>query len=303
MSQDDLDAGRTALAMAERLGATPLLVDALGALQALHSYLGDFREALDMAARRSELLDQIRDPDRAADMLMMNADLYLTTGRLAEARVMVQHMEEVVAGLTPHHRIHGLGMHLLFEEATADWGAARQLTKRTEDLVETNLATPCPFNVMALTILATGWTHAHGTSESARLLARADEIGMRSYAEVLAPHWLNLAIAQDDRVETRRLIDSIEPAWFGSPFGQLWAVLFDGLVLLDDRERIEADAPQWLDKDVYTTPFAMRALAVTRGDEALLEDAAARFDAMGLVRPAGETRAMRVRLPGSDRPT
>jgi hypothetical protein len=302
MSEDDVDAGRTALAMAEQLSATPLLVDALGALQVVLPVYGEFREALDMAARRSELLQQIRDPDRAADMLMMNADLYITTGRIAEARVMTERMEETVAGLTPHHRIHGLGMRLLLEAATADWDAVRQLTKRTEEAIEANLATPCPFHVGMLIGLATAWTYAENDEESARLVARAEELGMATYHTILMPRRLRLAIARQDRAEVRRLIDSIQPDWLVAPFGQLRSALFDGLVLLDDRERIEAEAPRWLNEDVYTTPFAMRALAMARRDEALLEDAAARFDAMGLERHAQQTRAMTSRLSEASPP-
>jgi hypothetical protein len=41
---------------------------------------------------------------------------------------------------------------------------------------------------------------------------------------------------------------------------------------------------------LFVTPFATRALAVARGDEALLEKATSQFEAMGLDRHAQETR-------------
>jgi len=71
----------------------------------------------------------------------------------------------------------------------------------------------------------------------------------------------------------------------------MWAALFDGLAQLDDRERIEAEAPQWLDRDLYVTPFATRALAIARRDDSLMAEAAAQFEAMGLERHAAQTRA------------
>jgi hypothetical protein len=189
---------------------------------------------------------------------------------------------------------------MILEQAVADWQAVRELTPRTEDAVEANLATPCVFNVGMLILLATGWTYAGDEAESERLLARAEEVGMTSYPMMQAPRWLGLAIARQDLAEIRHLVDSARPAWLTPGNWQLWAQLFDALVALDDRERIEAEAPQWLNKDLYVTPFATRALAVARRDEALLEDAAARFAAMGLERHARETRAALRRLPERD---
>jgi hypothetical protein len=42
----------------------------------------------------------------------------------------------------------------------------------------------------------------------------------------------------------------------------------------------------------YLEPFALRALGFARGDAALLTDAAARFEAMGLEWHVGETRKL-----------
>jgi hypothetical protein len=199
-------------------------------------------------------------------------------------------MEETVAGLTVHHRIHGLGIRLTLESAIADWEAVRKLTRQTEEAIQANLATPCPFNRGLLIILAAGWAHAGDAVGSERLVALADEVGMASYVMFHTPRLLALALARHDRAEIRRLIDGIRPGWLTPSSRDLWAGLFDGLVELDDRERIEAEAPQWLDRELFVTPFATRALAVARGDEALLEKATSQFEAMGLDRHAQETR-------------
>jgi class 3 adenylate cyclase/tetratricopeptide (TPR) repeat protein len=296
LTYDDLDAGRAALAMAEQLDDPVLRFEALGALESAFYSLGESAEARDLAAKRIDLLPHMTDPDRVADALFVNAHLYVSIGRFADARVMVDRLEDTVAGLTPHHRMHGLEMQHILASAMADWDPVRGLTQRTEAVIEANMATPCPFGVSALILLATGWTYAGNEAEAERLLARADELGMASYRRLHAPNWLGLAIARQDRAEIRRLIDGLDPEWLMPGNWQLWAELFDGLVAIDDRGRIEADAPQWLDRDLYLTPVATRALGYARRDEALLEDAAARFKAMGLERHSESTLTLMARL-------
>jgi tetratricopeptide (TPR) repeat protein len=288
---EDLEAARSALALAERFDDPELRVDALGALEGSLEDRGEFDEAREVTAARLDLIPQIADPDRVADTYFMSSDLAMGTGRFAEARELVARMEETVAALTPHHRVHGLGCRLNLESAVGDWEAVRGYTQPLEEAVEANRATPCPFNVRLQILLATGWTYAGDTAEADRLVARAEELGMVGYARFHSSRQLGLAVARRDTTEIRRLIDSIEPAWLTPNYWLLWTAFFDGLVELDDRERIEAEAPPWLDRDMYVTAFAVRALAVARGDPALLEQAAARFDAMGLNRHAEQTRA------------
>jgi hypothetical protein len=291
LSENDVDAARAALDLAERLDDPVLRYDAFGALKSVLEDGGEFAGALDAAERRSELLPQVADPDRVAEGHLVNCQLYVALGRLGDARAEVARLEETVAGLSPHHRVHGLEVRMLLESAEADWDAIRELTHRAEQLIEANLATPCPFNRGLLILLATGWTYAGDAAEAERLLARAEQVGMATYLRVHSPRWLALAIARSDRAEIRRLIDAIQPGWLIPSLWELWARLFDGLAELDDRDRIETEAPQWLDRDLYVTPFATRALALARRDAALLDKAAAQFEAMGLDRHAEQTRA------------
>ena len=71
------------------------------------------------------------------------------------------------------------------------------------------------------------------------------------------------------------------------------AALLDALVALGDRGWIESEAPKWLRPGTYVEPFALRALGFAREDEAMLTDAAARFEAMELDWYAGETQKLR----------
>jgi hypothetical protein len=291
----DLEAARAALAVAERLGDVELRFEGLAALQNALQENGQFLEACGVAAERSERVPDIADPDQVADAFFMNADLYVNVGRLADARAMTERMEEQVAGLTPHHRVHALGMRLRLERAMGDWEAVCELTRRTEDAIEANLATPCPFNVGLPILLATAWIYSNQRAESDRLIARAEAIGMVGYAMMHAPQWLGLAMARRDHAEIRRLIESVDPAWLTPGAWELWAAVLDGLVEIDDRDRIEADAPPWVRPDAYVAPFAVRALGMARRDNALVADAVTRFEAMGLDWHAQQTRARLVR--------
>jgi hypothetical protein len=291
LSENDVDAARAALDLAEHLEDQVLRFDALGALESVLADLGEWGGALEAAEGRTELVPHVADPDRVADGHFVNFHLYVSVGRLAHARAAVALLEETVAGLTPHHRVHGIGARLWLGSAEADWDALRERTQWTEELIEANLATPCPFNRGMLILLATAWTHADAAAEAERLLERAEQVGMATYLMIHTPRWLALAIARHDREAIRGHIDSIKPAWLVPSQWDMWALLFDALVELDDRERIEAEAPQWLDRDLYVTPFATRALAMARRDAALLDKAAAQFEAMGLDRHAEQTRA------------
>ncbi|HYV02892.1 MAG TPA: hypothetical protein VEM93_11275, partial [Actinomycetota bacterium] len=66
----------------------------------------------------------------------------------------------------------------------------------------------------------------------------------------------------------------------------------DGLVALRDRERIERDAPQFLESGSALEPFALRALGVVRGDPGLLEKAATLFSRLGFELQAANTRTL-----------
>ena len=53
-----------------------------------------------------------------------------------------------------------------------------------------------------------------------------------------------------------------------------------------------AAAPKYLRAGTYLHPFALRALAIVREDEQLVDEAATAFEALGLAWHAGETRKL-----------
>jgi len=190
-------------------------------------------------------------------------------------------------------------MRMSLESAVGNWGAIQSLTKQTEDAVEANLLTPCPFNVGVLLIAALGMVHGGDDGSAKRLVAKAEAIGMVGYHDLHAARWLNLAVARADHGEARRIMGSIASKWLTPAAWELWAAVFDALAMLKERDRIESDAPVWVRPDAYVAPFAVRALGIARRDAALLIDALARFEAMGLDWHAHQTHLALNGLDGS----
>ncbi len=72
--------------------------------------------------------------------------------------------------------------------------------------------------------------------------------------------------------------------------GGVGPTFLDALAVLGDRERIEAEAPKWLQSGAFAEPFALRALGIARSDRALLQQALERFEILGLSWHAEQTR-------------
>ena len=156
--------------------------------------------------------------------------------------------------------------------------------------MEANEATPCVGTTDVFLTLAAASAHGGDDAGARRLEARADALGNEAWGWLLEPARVRLALARHDLAELRRLVDSPtlgtqRPSVFDGA-----AALLDALVALGDRERIESYAPQWVREGTYMAPFALRALGVARADSQLLNEAAARFETMGLEWAAGETR-------------
>jgi hypothetical protein len=156
--------------------------------------------------------------------------------------------------------------------------------------VDANLAaaTPCVLNVSVLLNCAVGSAHAGDEDEARRLEAKANGLGMeggRWYQGWFEPPKIRLALG---RRETGQLAElaSADFDWDWEPV----STFLDALAALGDRQRIEAEAPNWLQQGTFAEPFALRALGVARGDRALLSQALERFEAMDLTWHAEQTR-------------
>jgi class 3 adenylate cyclase len=270
-----------------------LLIHALWARSAARLRLGDFSGAADFMDAQRGVLPEIVDPDFRCATYNLSIDTYVSAGRLSAARAAMEAQELEAEGLTPHHRLHAAGARLFLETLTGRWEVAHALIAQTEAAVEANLATPCPMNIGSLFWCALSASVIGDRSESKRLEDAAYATGMEGYSAATDGPRIWLALSRGDLEDVRELVEGLNPEVLKPWSGEIRCALFDGLVALGDGERIEADAPEWIERGGYPRPFALRALGLVREDEALVEQAAQAFDAIGLSWHAQRTREHR----------
>jgi hypothetical protein len=245
-------------------------------------------------AAEYELLPQIGDPDLRCHVYFGSIDMYASAGRLDDARDSVERLEQEGQGLTIHHRVHGLGNRVSLGCLTGRWDDIRSRTADVQAAVEANRATPCPLNIASLLGCALAAAVLGDEVESKRLEDAAYATGMKGYRFATDTARIWLALARGDLDQVRAIIGGLDAELLEPWAYDIRSALFDALVPLGDRERIEADAPEWIERGGYPRPFALRALGLVREDEALIEQAAQGFDALGLAWHAQRTRERRV---------
>jgi class 3 adenylate cyclase len=273
---DDIPAARSALAIAVRLDDLELRWFSLLALCESAEGARDFGLA---CAVMDDLLalPGLPDPDRAR-ALYSGVFVYLKAGKLGAAARASAQLVEAAAGLVPHHRLHGAFTQILLATLTGRWDEVQARAGEAERAVDANeaAATPCSDEVGLLLNCAVAATLAGDHDEARRLEAKAYGLGMEGYRAWFDPPKIRLALARHEYGEL---------AQFASPESTLAeppSAFLDALVALGDHERIEAEAPKWLQAGTFGEPFALRALGIARGDQALLQQAVERFETMGL---------------------
>lgn len=283
-------AAERATAIAERLGDPHLRADAYGAQTDVSLAVGDLEAARGWVDRQLALVPHLGDPDRRGESYFLAAIVYAHLGLIDEVRPHAREHERIVAGLTPHHRVHAVGTHLVVETIAGRWTAVLALAERAEDAAAANRETPCQFDRRSLLMCALAAAQLGEQAEARRLEELAAKAG-----SVLGARWsdsalLRLLLLGDEREELARTL-ALEP--IPGPFDPDFpAARIDALLALGLRAELEDVAPRVAARGGYAAPFADRALAVVRGQRERLEEAATRFEAMGLGWRAEETRAL-----------
>ena len=288
----DEAAARELHGIALRSGDAALRSSALAALADVAWSAGDLEQAQRWVDERLALLPELTDPDDRHFAYMTAVELALARGRLAAAGRLCALFVEMVEGLTPHHRLHGVNMQIRVDTLAGRWERVQETARQSELAVAANAATPCTANCSVLLNLAVARAQAGDDAEGRRLEASARTFWVESSRWRYEPAEVRLALARTDLAELRRLVASPTLALqraFGSDGA---AEMFDALVVLGEHDRIESEAPNWVKGDTYTEPFALRALGVARSDGRLLERATAVFDAMGMEWHAAATRML-----------
>jgi class 3 adenylate cyclase len=289
-SEGGIDAARQAKDLAERLGREDLLQAARMQLLEASLASGENEQALHEARLLIRLFDATPNPDDREGIYWGATLAHLACGRLEEARAHAQHLAEVVSELTPHHRVHGVGMGLMVEELCGRWQAIRAAIANTERAVAENLATPCNLNARSLLVCSLAAAHGGDETEARRLEEAADKLEMKGYGLTIEAPRLRLALVRGDLAAAEALLGSGEAMYFARTAAQ--AARLDALVALGDRRRIEEEACPLVRANSYLEPFALRALGFARNDSDLVGHAIGRFEAMGLDWHVAETRAL-----------
>jgi class 3 adenylate cyclase len=274
-----------ASAMAERLDDAELRSAAWDSRGIVAFVAGEFDHGRAWAERRFELLDRISDPDIRADIHSAPISGCIWSGRFQEARRLARAHDEIASTLTPHHRLHGVAIELEVEELLGRWDLVRGLQERAETAVAANLETPCVRNPRVLLVEALAHELSGDRAASRRLEDRALELWMDGYGFTLDTPRLRLALARGDLVAAEELLGHPETThgwhrgWF--VFANVAARL-DALAALHRVEEVEAEAPGHARRRNYLRPFALRALGRVRRDDALVEEARAEFESLGL---------------------
>jgi len=281
---------REAEAIAVRLDDPELHSYALYARADVALAAAAYDDACHIVERRMEILTRIDDPDHRADAYWAALPAYLGSGRFEDARRLARLHDEVTARLTPHHQLHGVAVHLEVEQLAGNWEQIRALTPRAEHAVERSM-TRCLHSRLGLLTCALASAYLGDEDDARRLEARSAQYGTDRYGREESPIWLALHRGDLDSVE--HLLAELErpgKSLLRSRKLTPLAARLDALAALGRREALERDAPLLLRPGTYLEPYALRALALVREDDALLEQAADSFEAMSLTWHAARTR-------------
>jgi tetratricopeptide (TPR) repeat protein len=284
------EAAREAFDIAER-SADPDLRSYAWAARAVVAFAeGDFESALSWSQRRLDVLHDISDPDHVADIYEIAIPCYCACADFPTARRLAGEHDALVEPLSHHHRVHGIAVLLEVEELRGGWERILELAPRTDDAVEANLATPCVRNARSLLLTALAAAYSGDNETSRHYERRANDVATEGYDFVLAAPrtWLALLRGEIDAINR---IDPVDLARVPNSYAlPTAAARLDALARVNDRPLVEREAAPLLRASSYLEPFALRALGAARRDDALLGQAVARFDAMGLQWHADQTR-------------
>jgi class 3 adenylate cyclase/tetratricopeptide (TPR) repeat protein len=252
---------------------------------------GRYGVACEWAERALEAASGYEDPSLRAHQFFNATLVFLKAGRISDVAPFVAAYDRLTSSLTAHDRVHAMAALALVASINGSWAELVELAGRVEAASERNEDFPCQFNWRNLLVCALGLAHAGEDREAGRLEQIARESAVVFGPPEREPALLRLSLLRGDDAAIRETLEAL-PAT-GDVFGvDTAAARLDALVALEENSRIEEEAPPHLELESYTQPFALRALGVARGEPALIERSASRFEEMDLDWRASETRAL-----------
>jgi hypothetical protein len=277
--------------LAERLGDPELRSYAWDARGSEEFRKGEFEAAHNSEMRRFDFLGDVTDPDHIHDMYISAITPTVAVGRIREARRLAAENDELVARLTPHHRLHGIACVMEVEELAGNWERIRALEDRIELTVAENRATPCVRNARSLLVCAVASEILGDRDRSRELEADADGLPAMGLGMTFGAPRLRLALARQDFATLGELL--ADKDWYSR---QTWFLLpgaaarLDALAVVGKEATIEAESLPG--RSGYLEPFMLRALGLARNDDRLIAQADERFRALHLDWHAAQTEAL-----------
>jgi class 3 adenylate cyclase/tetratricopeptide (TPR) repeat protein len=276
-----------ALEIAEELGDAGLQSSARDAAGVTAFRAGRFEEAYELESSRFDLRGELDDPDLVHDLYLSTIPTAAATGRFEESRRLADELVDVVADLTPHHRLHAAAILIEGDELEGAWEDVITREEGTIAAVQQNRDTPCVRNSRSLLVCALARELRGDPTRSAELEALANELHLEGHGVATTTPRARLAIArgQLDLLEDLFVDEAwrIRQSWFILP---ATAARLDVLAILGSASEIEA---AFAPPRSYVEPFALRALGVAKSDDNLLQRADERFRAMALDWHADQT--------------
>jgi hypothetical protein len=275
--------------VAKRINDPELTMTVLTTRARVAAATGSLDEARQWTDRALALAGRIESPLDREGMLLQAVFDYARAGLLTRARELaIEH--DALARLSPHQEVHAVASRLTVECLIGAWDSARRLSPRAEAAARANADTPCQFNWRSLLMAALAHANLGDEPHACRLEEQALAAVEVSGPAAREPALLRLALVRGDLSTVQRLLDENPgpTSWGDVDYA---AARLDALAALGDHEGVEREAPAVLELGGYGKPFALRALAVVRGDRALRDQAAAAFEALGLAFHAQQTRS------------
>jgi hypothetical protein len=290
-SEEAENAAAHVLAAAEELESARLRRYAYEAHVLVASAARRFAEACSWIDRALPEAAALSDPGDRFHQHWQAGFVYLRGGRIADVPPLVDECDRLAARLTPHDQVHAVALRTVLASVRGDWRTLARLRQRTESAASANEDTPCQFNWRSLLVCALGLARLGEEREARQLEEQAYEGAVVAGPPEREPALLRLALLRGDLAAAERILERVPTGV--DPWGvDAAAAGLDALVALGDRARVEAEAAPYLEAESYTHPFAVRALGVVQGRRDLVEEALARFEALGLEWHAAETRSL-----------
>jgi hypothetical protein len=277
-----------ALTIAEALDDVELRSFAYDALATVAMAKGDYAGTYTWSTRRIELVPQLTDPDHISLVYNETIGAVLSAGKLDEARQMAQTYHDMTRRLSSHHRLHAAYWLIAVEALAGRWDVVSDLAGGAESAVAANAETPCALEDVALLYCALAHVLRGAEEQAKRLEEVVASLEREGFDYFRRSIEAEIALARGDLQRVERMLEEWTPEGFIDMDGLI--ARLDGLVALERRADIEAEAPPLLIEGSYLEPFALRALGWARRDPEMLSRAIDRFDAMGMTWFAAQTK-------------